>query len=96
MEIDDSGNLIGKIGYYDPNGVFHWLASVALNWNTLYKFFLVRSRSPMGDIYLNMYIMNANELILASGSVLVNADANHPYRRFNGCYDSQTQSCEME
>ncbi len=79
LDIDDLGNLTGKIGYYDPNGNFNWLDSVGLNWDTWYKFFLIRSRAPTGDIYLNMYVMDANELILASGSLLVPVEANHPY-----------------
>ncbi len=79
LDIDDSRNLRGKIGCYDPEGKFSWLDSVKLNWNTWYKFCLVRSKAPTGDIYLNMYVMDSNETILAIGSLLVPVEANHPY-----------------
>jgi hypothetical protein len=78
LDINDNGNLVGWIGYYDRNG-HHWTDGVSLDWNSKYIFYLIRTRDPHGDIYLNMYIMDENGNILASESVLVNYESNHPY-----------------
>lgn len=82
LQIDDSKNLLGKIGYYYPTSLgedFKWSKVIGLDWDKKYKFYLNRTRDPYGNIYLNMYIMYENENILASDSIFVNNGSNHPY-----------------
>jgi hypothetical protein len=80
MLIEANGTLWGHIGYWPPQGGYINAKNVVLNWNEVYKLYLVRNRDPRtGFIYLNMYIMRYNEEIIASESIPVNTEANKPY-----------------